>query len=375
MASIEDRRESGRARPWRVVYRDPAGEKRSRSFARKTDAERFRSTVEADLVRGQWRDPRLGATTVEVWARQWLATTADQRASTRVRTVGIVEGYVVPRWGAHPLAAVEHLDIRRWTAELTLGGLAPRSVRKVVHVLSSILGAAVDARLIGVNPCDRVPLPRAEDHAQRFLEPSDVLALAEAFDPRYRAFVLVAGFAGLRLGELAGLRRSRVDLLRGRVEVVEAAVEAGGAVRFGPPKSRAGRRTVSIAAPVRIALDDHLAGHVAPTAGALVFPAPGGGVLRASSWRQRFWMPALRASGLEPLRVHDLRHSAISFWIAAGVDPKQVSTWAGHSSVSFTLDRYGHLYADADERSRGRLDALLATSTAPRDGEVRVLRG
>jgi len=70
-------------------------------------------------------------------------------------------------------------------------------------------------------------------------------------------------------------------------------------------------------------------------------------------------VPAVRAVGLEGLRFHDLRHTFVSLWIAAGADPKEVSVRAGHSSVAFTLDRYGHLYEDADDAVSDRLDALL----------------
>lgn len=68
------------------------------------------------------------------------------------------------------------------------------------------------------------------------------------------------------------------------------------------------------------------------------------------------WRPATRAAGLEGLRIHDLRHTAVSLWIAAGTGPKDVAARAGHTSVSFTLDRYGHLSPEADRALRDQLD-------------------
>jgi Phage integrase family len=69
---------------------------------------------------------------------------------------------------------------------------------------------------------------------------------------------------------------------------------------------------------------------------------------------------------LEGLRIHDLRHTAVTLWIAAGANPKEVAARAGHASVSFTLDRYGHLYPEADTALRDRLDALYgSTQPAP----------
>jgi hypothetical protein len=69
-------------------------------------------------------------------------------------------------------------------------------------------------------------------------------------------------------------------------------------------------------------------------------------------------------AGLDGLRIHDLRHTAVALWIAAGANPKEVAARAGHTSVSFTLDRYGHLYPDADQALRDRLDALHALAEA-----------
>ena len=70
------------------------------------------------------------------------------------------------------------------------------------------------------------------------------------------------------------------------------------------------------------------------------------------------WLPAIRAAGLAPLRPHDLRHTAVALWIAAGANPKEVSVRAGHTSVAFTLDRYGHLFEGHDDELRERLDAM-----------------
>jgi integrase len=63
---------------------------------------------------------------------------------------------------------------------------------------------------------------------------------------------------------------------------------------------------------------------------------------------------------VDGLRIHDLRHTAVALWIAAGANPKEVAARAGHSSVSFTLDRYGHLYPESDAALRDRLDAIYS---------------
>jgi hypothetical protein len=95
-------------------------------------------------------------------------------------------------------------------------------------------------------------------------------------------------------------------------------------------------------------------------ADAYVFTSDGGATLRTSNFRAKVWLPAVRAAGAAPLRPHDLRHTAVALWIAAGANPKEVSVRAGHTSVSFTLDRYGHLFEGHDLELRDRLDAMLA---------------
>lgn len=68
------------------------------------------------------------------------------------------------------------------------------------------------------------------------------------------------------------------------------------------------------------------------------------GALRANAWRARAWRPAVEAPSIGAQRIHDLRHTAVSLWIAAGASPKQIAASAGHRSVSVVLDRYGHLF-------------------------------
>jgi len=165
-----------------------------------------------------------------------------------------------------------------------------------------------------------------------------------------------------------GLRRSRVDLLRGTVQVAEIVVEVRGVLHIGPSKTRASRRTVGLPRFVAEELAEHLAAATDPAA--FVFTAPKGGQLRVTGFRARVWRPATRAAGLDGLRIHDLRHTAVALWIAAGANPKEVAARAGHASVSFTLDRSGHLYPEADTALRDRLDAHYGTAQSTPDGSV-----
>src|ERR1039458_7122605 len=88
-----------------------------------------------------------------------------------------------------------------------------------------------------------------------------------------------------------------------------------------------------------------------------IFTAPQGGPVRLASWRRRFWYPAVAFAGIAKLRPHDLRHTAVAQWIEAGANPKEVAVRAGHTSVAFTLDRYGHLFPGSESRTNDALDA------------------
>ncbi len=99
----------------------------------------------------------------------------------------------------------------------------------------------------------------------------------------------------------------------------------------------------------------------------LLFPAPEGGPVRLSLWRRRFWAPAVHAAGVEPLRIHDMRHTAVALWIAAGASPTDIASRAGHTSVAVVLDRYGHLLPGTDDRVNDALDVLANGSARAMD--------
>jgi integrase len=235
-------------------------------------------------------------------------------------------------------------------------------VAKAVQVFNKTMRAALEDRLIAVNPVERLPLPRIEREEMRFLTPDELWRLADAIDGRYRAFVVLAGYSGLRVGELLALRWEHVDMLRRKVTVVETLTDLAGRISFGPPKTRAALRTVSVPSVVV----DELARIPTspPDKRDLVFTSPEGQPVRPTLFRRRFWSPAVQAAELAPLRIHDLRHTAVALWIAAGANPKQIAARAGHTSVSVVLDRYGHLLPDHDDDLMHALENLHRTGRA-----------
>lgn len=358
---------------WQATYRGPDKRERTRTFDRKVDAERWLDLNGADVARGQWVDPQLGRVTFKAWAEQWAATTVSNRPSTRARDASYLKTHIAPAFDDRQLGAITHLEVRAWVAGLS-SRKAPATVQKAFQILAKILAAGVDAGILAANPCDRVPLPRIEREEMRFLTPAEVDRLASAIAPRYKALVLVGAYGGLRIGELAGLRRGRVDVLRGRVDVAEILVEVSGHITYGQPKTRAGRRSLTLPRSVVTALSDHLASFTPAEPDALVFTSPAGGPLRVPAWRRRQWSPAVEAAELSPLRPHDLRHTAVALWIASGANPLEVSRRAGHTSTSFTQDRYGHLFPEADSALADRLEALVSGVPATAPGVVVEMR-
>jgi integrase len=350
---------------WEARYRGSDGREHSRRFPTKREAQAFLERTGAEQQRGEWRDPQGAKVRTADWIEAWWATTVNLRPSSRARDEAYIRNHVLPAFGELPLGAITHLDVRAWVAELAAKGRAPATVQKAYQTLSKILRGAVDAGLIAQSPCRNVALPRVEREEMRFLTPPEVAALAEAIDPRYRALVFFDAYCGLRLGELAGLRRGRVDLLHREVRVTEIAVEVKGNLIFGPPKTRAGHRKVPVPRFVADEMAAHLDAYGQPNPDALVFVGADGGALRANGWRARHWRPAIRAAGVEPLRPHDLRHTAVSLWVAAGASPKQIATWAGHTSVSVVLDRYGHLFPGHEDTVLARLEDLGRTAALP----------
>lgn len=342
-------------KPFRVRYRGPDGTEHSESFALKRDATRFASGVDTDQARGNWVDPRLGRMTMAEWVKVVDPTLTGLRTSTRARDESYVRNHVLPEFGQVPLAALDHMAIQRWVAALEKEGYAPETVKKAVQLLNRYLKEAVRAGRLASNPSADIRLPKNVRREMRFLDPTQVARLTGAMDTRFSAIVTLGAYSGLRIGEMLGLRVGRVDMLRGSIEVVEQLQEVRGHLAFGPPKTSTSHRRVKVPAFVMDALRPHLEGKDRDTT---VFLAAEGGLIRLNQWRRRSWNPAVEAAGLAPLRIHDLRHTAVALWIASGATPNEIAKRAGHSSVAVVLDRYGHLFPGTEDSVNERLEMM-----------------
>lgn len=358
MATVERRIQTpGKPPKYRVRWW-ATDKQRSKTFDRYEDARRFKAMLEGDLANGTYVDPKSGALSVEEYAKRWFDTIVDLRPSTKDR-VGLAMKHVIAEFGTLPLNGVTHQHITAWVAANSRR-YAAASVRKNTFTLKRILDSAVNEGLIKANPVKGVRLPAESRHEQRYLDREEVSKLLDSIDPRYRAMALVAIYGGFRFGELCALRRSSVDVERNTIRVTHTLVDLNGVLTFGPPKTKTSVRTVTIPRSVMNDLVQHMSMYTKPESDALLFTFPGGNALRRAWFRQRVWLPAISKAGLEGLRFHDLRHTFVSLWVALGRNAKEVSKVAGHASVAFTLDRYGHLYETDDDGLADALDRMLA---------------
>jgi integrase len=347
---------------YQVRYRDPTGRERARNFRRRSDAEKYLVSVEADKLRGMWVDPRLGRISFSEWAAEVQQTNMTRRPATVYRVESMLRSLVLPTFGKMTLSSIRPVTVRRWIADLVDAGYASTTVRTAHALLSSVLKAAVRDGLLPKSPAEDTPLPKVEHREMRFLSHDEIGDLAQAVDPRYRALVLTAGYTGLRFGELAGLEVRHLEMLRRSLRVDQAMTDVGGRVELGPVKTSSSRRTVKLPR----FLVDELAQHLAafPSGAGLVFSAERGGPIRRTNFRRREWLPAVAASVGVPCRFHDLRHSHAALLIADGSHPKVIQARLGHSSIRTTLDTYGHLFEGLDEAAADRLDASYQEALA-----------
>lgn len=252
--------------------------------------------------------------------------------------------------------------IREWRVRLLSDGVSTSMVAKAYRLLRAVLMTAVrEDEILSRNPC-RIPGADVEKPAERpILTVAQVLALANAMPPRFRAMVLVTVFGCLRWGEVSALQRHDVDLGVGTVRVRQAFVEQVGAgLVLGPPKSRAGRRSVSLPEAIMPALLDHLARFVEDGQDAFVFTGPTGKPIRRSNFNQLArWREAVTAVGAPALHFHDLRHTGNTLAARTGASLRDLMARMGHDSPAAALI-YQHATTQADRAIADAVNAALA---------------
>lgn len=366
---------------YQARYPNPrkVGAKIERSFRTKKDAQRWITEQDASLHRGSWVDPRGADRLFPEIADEWRETWADLGPKTRLGYESILRHHLTGdegRFAGTRLGAITTKEIQDYVNELADEGKAPNTLRRIFTVLRSCLRVAVERGYLAANPCDSVRLPRKRKGPgtkQLFLTPAEVRKLAEKIDPHYRVAVYVAAYCGLRAGEQWALRRRDLDPLHGTLTVSRALQEINSTAEslaedkgmiFGPPKSDAARRTLTIPSPIRTLLHDHLASTLPGGNGPndLVFTTKTGAPIRQSLFYKRQFRPTVKKAlpdRLHGLRWHDLRHTAASLSLAVEPNLHTVKVRLGHEDIHTTVNTYGHLLPSADAALADGLAAMF----------------
>lgn len=343
MSSIRKRPDGA----WRARYRDHDGKEHSRHFARKIDAETWLKEVDAALLSGLYVDPRRARITVAQWCDEWLSGytgRAGTMASARTHIAQIKLGFPGVR-----VVMLKPSMVKTWTAELSKT-MAPGTVYATYRRLAQIMAAAHRDGLIPRSPCSRDTAPPRPPQRPYVATLEQVQQLHDTFPEHQRVAVLLAAFAGLRVAEIAGLRVGDVDLDEA---VIYPRVQYGDK----PLKSTAAETPI----PIPTSFAEYLRAAMKRHPGATVVTDGDGG--SSSPWALERAMRTARKKipGLPAgFRVHDLRHTYASLLIASGLDIKTVQTRVRHASATTTLGVYGHMFPDADERTRGALEPLFS---------------
>jgi integrase len=353
------RKVKSRRQPWVVGFRTPEGLERSKSFARRTDADAFGASVEVSRTRGELVDPALGKITVREWSARWLGAVAPGlKPKTTASYESLLASRILPTFGAWPLTSIRPGDVDDWVAWMRADGPSASRIRQGHVVLSAMLDVAVRQERITRNVARGANLPEIRHKEAAFFERDDVDRIIEAVPEQYRGFIAVQGVLGLRFGEAAALRRRSVDALHRRLEARESLAEIGGQLTFGPTKTHAARK-IPLPPSMLAMLTEHIDERTGHSPDALLFTSARGFPIRYSRFRPTVWVPTLKTLALPVVGMHALRHSAAARMIGAKWQAIDVQRALGHRSAGFTLSVYGHLF---DEHLDWLASALDGTS-------------
>lgn len=330
------------------------------TFRTKSDADRWLSAAEADIVRGAWMSEDLGRQTFGNYARAWLRDHPRIGPRWRETCERNLRLHLVPLHDV-PLRALTPAVVREWHAAALRGKGGRTSIQQSYRFLRAVMNTAVRDGAIAKNPCQIVGAGTDRAKERPVASPAEVAALVDAITPRYRAAVLLAAWCGLRRGEVLGLRRGDVDLAAGRVTVRKNRVELLESPEAfdADPKTDAGKRTVVIPPHVLPVLAEHMATWAGSDR---VFVGRDGRPMRGDAIRQAFDR-ARRQAGMPGFRFHDLRHTGQTLAAATGATTKDLMRRLGHASPAASY-RYLHAVDGRDAEIASALSELAAHGDA-----------
>ena len=368
MAHVEDRWEKqvagGRVRTarfgkggrWRARYTDVEGRERSRTFARKGDAEKFLATVTVDVLRGTYVDPQLMRLPLREYTQRWLEAQSLAPSSRRTYET-YLRTRILPALGDRALGSITPTDARAFVKTLS-EDLSRSTVHQIHGLLSTILRAAVEDGYLHKNPCARTAPGKGRRPQVKPLTVAEVQSLIDAMPQRYRVAAVLGAGCGLRVGEVLGLRVCSIRLDEGELAVVEQLqLLPGSPPVIRQPKTVSSIRVVPLPDSVADAVRLHLSLWPAQPDD-LLLRSRTGSYVWPNTFNDSVWRAAARRAGLPTVRFHDLRHFYASALIRAGESVKTVQAALGHASAVETLETYAALWPDSHERTRAAVDDL-----------------
>jgi integrase len=315
------------------------------------------------------RRPLATITFEQFAAEKWepLALTTIKPSTARYYRFQLRK-YLLPTFGPMRLRDLDRETLQAFVVGKKQQGYSSSTLHGVRTTLSKLLQQAVEWNYVEENTArglrigDRVPKKEPV-----FLEPRDALKLIESLPEPCRTVVLVAVLTGLRIGEIAALRWSRVDFLRGVLQVKETYSDETG---FGTPKTRSSVREVPLSEPLRIALLAHRA-HCSSTHGdAFVFASKANTPISPKNMAHRVFRPTCVRLGMRPIGWHVLRHTHATWLSESGATIRAAQDILGQSDMETTLRVYTHSVPDSKRRAIANVAALLFPSVPPQGKEL-----
>lgn len=314
---------------------------------------------------------KTGKYTVTQWMNEWYENVAKikVRASSHQTYRGYIDNHIAPNIGKLPLEKLTTMDLQKFYRKLmTKGrverieskdqpkGLSAKTVRNINQVISSAMDFAVAQRIISVNPCQAVALPKVEHKEMQTIPAEQLQAfLAEAKASGVYEMYYIELATGLRRGELLGLKWSDIDRKNGIIKIKRQIARVESKVIEAPLKTKNSYRTVTISPQAVEVLKQQRA----KTKDEFVFPSPNGGPISPDSVNNML-KRVLERAGIPKVRFHDLRHTFATVALQNGVDIKTVSGMLGHFSAGFTLDTYAHVTTAAQKEAAQTIGNVLS---------------
>jgi len=356
-----EKRQTKQGTVYDVRLRTPDGRQLSKTFKTRRQAEAFHAEQRTDLARGTWLDSRRQSISFGAWALEWLGHDPSKRPTTLARDDSILRNHLLPVLATRSLGSVVPRDIQA-IVNSWVDGRASNTVRRQYDVLRAVFAVAVEMELIARTPCRGIKLPSPEVPERRIPTPAELGRLATEVGVDWEPMLWLGALLGLRWGECAGLRVSRIDFIEKKINIVEQVTRAAhGLMVAGVPKSKAGSRSLSAPDGLLLLLKGHIERR-GLDADALLFTEADGGFVDYSNWRSRVWVPACKRAGLAGLVFHDMRRTNATVLVAQGVDLKTAQTRLGHSDPRLTLAVYAQATTAADRSAADRIAEQLMGS-------------